>query len=85
VSVGQPLSCAMSIACSSRWAGSDRTLDGVWMGYEILVDVGDWLVSGRKKGSFLVSVSASQRTAQSVDGLRLTLCRCDRRRANRTG
>ena len=57
----------MTIDCSARWAGSDGggggedegsrpTLAGVRMAYELVVDVGDWLVSGRKKGSFAVEV-----------------------------
>lgn len=62
VSVGRPLSCSMSIDCSSRWAGIARSLEGVRMGYELLVDVNDWLVSGRKQGSFLVSVSRHHRS-----------------------
>lgn len=60
--MGQPTTCTMAINCSSRWSGGEEGTLGkegsevVWMAYELATDAADWLVSGRKKGSFIATV-----------------------------
>ncbi|KAL7418117.1 trafficking protein particle complex subunit 10 [Mrakia frigida] len=52
-SVGQPLTVVMSIDCSSRWSGGGPKPEEILMSYDLGAEFEHWLVSGRKKGTFM--------------------------------
>ncbi|CED85218.1 Putative transmembrane protein [Phaffia rhodozyma] len=50
--VGQPLKCLVTITCSSAWSGGPM-LEDLPMCYDLEVEFEHWLVSGRKRGTFV--------------------------------
>lgn len=59
LAIGQSVSCAMTISTTTQWSGGGPPPSELAMCYDLSAEFEHWLVSGRKKGTFIARVRSS--------------------------
>ncbi|GAA5838208.1 hypothetical protein JCM5353_006041 [Sporobolomyces roseus] len=65
VEVGQPIQTTISISCFYRWKKTEA--ESTRLRYEVIANLGEWVISGRTRGEFIVSVKQDSMREHSLE------------------